>query len=46
LVTVLFYVGEPLGPSIVKVHDRLQQNLDKIPPGMLQPSLHCCRWGS
>ncbi len=37
LVTVLFYVGEPLGPSIVKVHDKLQSNLDKIPPGVSLP---------
>jgi multidrug efflux pump subunit AcrB len=37
LVTVRFEVGEPLGPSIVKVHDKLQQNLDKIPPGVAMP---------
>jgi len=37
LVTVRFDVGEPLGPSIVKVHDRLQSNLDKIPPGVSMP---------
>ena len=37
IVTVRFEVGEPLGPSIVKVHDKLQQNLDKIPPGVDMP---------
>ena len=37
LVTVVFFVGEPLGPSIVKVHDRLQSNLDRIPPGVSMP---------
>ena len=34
MVTVRFIVGENLGPSIVKVHDKLQSNLDKIPPGV------------
>jgi len=37
LVTVRFFVGEPLGPSIVKVHDRLQMNLDQIPPDVSLP---------
>jgi multidrug efflux pump subunit AcrB len=37
IVTVRFEVGEPLGPSIVKVHDKLQQNLDKVPPGVAMP---------
>ena len=37
LVTVRFEVGEPLGPSIVKVHDKLQTNMDKIPPGVSPP---------
>ena len=37
MVTVRFYVGEPMGPSIVKVHDKLQMNLDKIPPGVSLP---------
>jgi multidrug efflux pump subunit AcrB len=37
LVTVRFFVGEPRGPSIVKVHDKLQMNLDKIPPGVSLP---------
>ena len=37
IVTVRFEVGEPLGPSIVKVHDKLQSNMDKIPPGVGLP---------
>ena len=37
MVVVRFKVGEPLGPSIVKVHDKLQSNLDKIPPGVSMP---------
>jgi multidrug efflux pump subunit AcrB len=37
IVTVRFLVGEPLGPSIVKVHDKVQSNLDKIPPGVTMP---------
>jgi len=37
MVTVRFKVGEPLGPSIVKVHDKLQSNMDKIPPGVSMP---------
>ena len=37
MVTVRFEVGEKMGPSIVKVHDKLQTNLDKIPPGVGMP---------
>jgi multidrug efflux pump subunit AcrB len=37
IVTVRFRVGEYLGPSIVKVHDKLQSNLDKMPPGVGMP---------
>jgi multidrug efflux pump subunit AcrB len=37
VVTVRFKVGEKLGPSIVKVHDKLQSNVDKIPPGVGMP---------
>ncbi|OOY53786.1 efflux RND transporter permease subunit [Solemya velum gill symbiont] len=37
MVTVRFKVGEKLGPSIVKVHDKLQSNLDRIPPGVSMP---------
>ncbi|MBL3601766.1 MAG: efflux RND transporter permease subunit [gamma proteobacterium endosymbiont of Lamellibrachia anaximandri] len=37
IVTVRFKVGEKLGPSIVKVHDKIQSNLDKMPPGVAMP---------
>lgn len=37
MVTVRFVVGEALRPSIVKVHDKLQSNLDKMPPGVSMP---------
>jgi len=37
MVTVRFKVGEELGESIVKVHDKVQSNLDKIPPGVAMP---------
>ena len=37
IVTVQFKVGQELGASIVKVHDKLQSNLDKIPPGVSMP---------
>jgi multidrug efflux pump subunit AcrB len=37
LVTVRFEVGELLGDSIVKIHDKLQSNMEKIPPGVLPP---------
>ncbi len=37
IVTVRFLVGENLGESIVKVHDKLQSNLDMIPPGVSMP---------
>lgn len=37
MVTVQFIVGEELGPSIVKVHDKIQSNLDKIPSGVMMP---------
>jgi len=37
MVIVRFEVGENLGPSIVKVHDKIQSNLDKIPPGVSMP---------
>ncbi len=37
MVIVRFKVGEELGQSIVKVHDKLQSNLDKIPPGVAMP---------
>ncbi len=37
IATERFEVGEELGPSIVKIHDKLQSNLDKIPPGVSIP---------
>ncbi|MDH5446569.1 MAG: efflux RND transporter permease subunit [Gammaproteobacteria bacterium] len=37
MVTVQFKVGEDLGQSIVKVHDKLQSNLDSMPPGVAMP---------
>jgi len=37
IVTVRFFVGEDMGESIVKVHDKLQSNLDKIPPDVMMP---------
>jgi len=37
MVTAQFIVGEDFGDSIVKVHDKLQSNKDKIPPGVSMP---------
>lgn len=37
MITVRFIVGEDLGTSIVKIHDKLQSNLDKMPPGVKMP---------
>jgi multidrug efflux pump subunit AcrB len=37
IVTVQFIVGEDLGQSIVKVHDKIQSNMDRIPPGVSLP---------
>ena len=37
MVTVQFEVGELPGPSIVKVHDKIQSHLDIIPPGVSMP---------
>ncbi|QIK38301.1 efflux RND transporter permease subunit [Caldichromatium japonicum] len=37
IVTVEFEVGEPMGPSLVKVNDKLASNMDKIPPGVMPP---------
>ncbi|MDJ0870183.1 MAG: efflux RND transporter permease subunit, partial [Gammaproteobacteria bacterium] len=37
IVTVQFFVGEALNDSILKVHDRIQRNMDKIPPGVPPP---------
>ena len=37
MVTVQFTVGERPGPSIVKVHDKIQSNRDIMPPGVAMP---------
>ncbi len=37
IVTVQFEVGEDLGDSIVKVHDKIQSNKDLMPPGVMPP---------
>ncbi len=37
IVTVRFKVGEEMGPSVVKVHDKLFSNVDQMPPGVRQP---------
>ncbi len=37
MVTVQFDVGEELGASLVKLNDKIQSNLDAIPPGVSQP---------
>ncbi len=37
MVTVQFEVGEEMGPSLVKLNDKIQSNLDKMPPGVSQP---------
>jgi len=37
MVTAQFFVGEDLGDSIVKVHDKIQSNIDAIPPGVSMP---------
>ncbi|MCP4698250.1 MAG: MMPL family transporter [Gammaproteobacteria bacterium] len=37
MVTVQFRVGQELEKSVFKVHDKLQSNLHKIPPGVSPP---------
>lgn len=37
MVTVQFRVGEEMGPSLVKLYDKIMSNQDKIPPGVSQP---------
>jgi multidrug efflux pump subunit AcrB len=37
MVTVQFYVGQQLEFSVLKVHDKLQANMDKIPHGVMPP---------
>ncbi|KAA6184569.1 efflux RND transporter permease subunit [Thiohalocapsa marina] len=37
IVTVEFEVGQEMGPSLVKVNDKLASNMDKMPPGVQPP---------
>ncbi|MEJ2590254.1 MAG: efflux RND transporter permease subunit [Candidatus Thiodiazotropha sp.] len=37
VVTVEFQVGEEMGPSLVKVNDKIDSNMDIIPPGVMPP---------
>lgn len=37
MVTVQFEVGEQMGPSLVKVNDKLASNQDIVPPGVSMP---------
>lgn len=37
MVTVQFYVGQQLEFSVLKVHDKIQANMDKIPHGVMPP---------
>ena len=37
MVTVQFVVGEQMGPSLVKLYDKLQSNQDLMPPGVSPP---------
>ncbi|CAK0780498.1 Acriflavin resistance protein [Gammaproteobacteria bacterium] len=37
MVTIEFEVGQQMGPSLVKVNDKLDSNMDKIPPGVMHP---------
>ena len=37
MVTVRFEVGEEMEESVVRVHDKLQSNMDRIPPGVSKP---------
>lgn len=37
IVTIEFDVGEQMGSSLVKVNDKIDSNMDKIPPGVMPP---------
>jgi multidrug efflux pump subunit AcrB len=37
VVTVRFEVGEAMGPSIVKVYQKVMANMDELPPGVRPP---------
>ncbi|RLJ19280.1 acriflavin resistance protein [bacterium endosymbiont of Escarpia laminata] len=37
IVTIEFDVGQNMGPSLVKVNDKIDSNMDLIPPGVMPP---------
>lgn len=37
MVTVQFHVGEEMGPSLVKLYDKIQSNMDIVPAGATMP---------
>ncbi len=37
MVTVQFEVGEQMEPSLIKLYDKLQSNMDQMPPGVGKP---------
>ena len=37
VVTVQFFVGQNKEDSLVKLYDRIMHNMDRIPPGVMQP---------
>lgn len=37
IVTIEFDVGQEMGPSLVKVNDKLASNMDKVPSGVMPP---------
>ncbi len=37
MVTVQFEVGQEMGPSLIKVNDKLDSNMNLIPPGVMPP---------
>jgi len=39
VITIQFKVGEPMGPSIVQVHSKIQSNLDLLPQGIKPPTV-------
>ncbi len=39
VITIQFKVGEPMGPSILQVHSKIQSNLDLLPKGIDPPQV-------
>lgn len=39
IITLQFEVGEPMGPSIVQTHSKIQSNLDLLPKGIKPPQV-------